>query len=109
MYRIKFSVVGCDGKTHTTTYPDYFKNKDDANKVISILKKYYPNDYTFKVEMEKYIVITWPESQELFDMEGFKDNCHLINDDKGLDKFGSSAYFVNEDWYNNIMDKLNIK
>ena len=53
MYIIKFSVIGCDGKIHTTTYPDSFKNKDDANKVVSNLKKYYPNDYSFKIEKDK--------------------------------------------------------
>ena len=45
-----------------------------------------------------YIVITWPEIQELMDKPGFSDNSYLINDDKGIDDFGSSAYFVDEDW-----------
>lgn len=48
--------------------------------------------------MDKYIVITWPDSQELMDKEWF-DECHLINDEMGLEKFGSSAYFVPEDRY----------
>jgi hypothetical protein len=47
---------------------------------------------------EKFIVVTWPESQNLMDLEGFEENCHLINDESGLDQYGSSAYFVNEDW-----------
>lgn len=47
---------------------------------------------------EKFIVVTWPESQNLMEYEGFEENCHLINDDSGLDQYGSSAYFVNEDW-----------
>lgn len=47
----------------------------------------------------KYIIIQWPESQHLFELPEFESNCHLINDDKGLDLYGSSAYFVNEDWY----------
>lgn len=46
-----------------------------------------------------YIVVTWPETQMLFEIDGFRENSYLINDDHGLDDFGSSAYFVNEEWY----------
>lgn len=46
-----------------------------------------------------YIVITWPDVQELFEVEGFRENSYLINDDKGIEDFGSSAYFVDKDWY----------
>lgn len=48
----------------------------------------------------KYIVIEFPESQYLFNIEDWKEHCHLINDDEGINKYGSSAYFVEEDWYN---------
>ena len=41
-----------------------------------------------------YIVVTWPEIQELMEEEGFKEHSYLINDDKGMEDFGSSAYFV---------------
>lgn len=29
------------------------------------------------------------------EIEGFRDNSYLINDEKGLEEYGSSAYFVN--------------
>lgn len=45
-----------------------------------------------------YKVIQWPDIQELMDKSGFEDNSYLINDDKGLDDFGSSAYFINLQW-----------
>ena len=48
----------------------------------------------------KYIIVQWPESQYLFDVDNWQEHCYLINDDNGLNKFGSSAYFVEEDWYN---------
>lgn len=54
--------------------------------------------------MKRYVVIMWPESQDLMDREGFEENCHLINDDKGLGEYGSSAYFVDENWLNNLSD-----
>ena len=46
-----------------------------------------------------YIVVTWPESQELFEIDGFREHAFLINDDKGMEIFGSSAYFVDKAWY----------
>lgn len=54
--------------------------------------------------MKRYVVITWPESQDLMDREGFEENCHLVNNDKGVDEYGSSAYFVDENWLNNLSD-----
>lgn len=45
--------------------------------------------------MEKeYVIITWPDSQELMDEEWFDDECILINEDPLLSQVGSSAYFV---------------
>lgn len=46
--------------------------------------------------MEEKIIITWPESQILFELEGFEDNCELLLD---TEKYGSSAYEVNKQWY----------
>ena len=45
-----------------------------------------------------YTVVQWPDIQELMDKPGTEDNSYLINDDKGLDDFGSSAYFINLQW-----------
>ena len=46
------------------------------------------------------VIITWPESQMLFELKGFHENCSLINGDIGLKVYGSSAYVVDEEWYN---------
>ena len=56
--------------------------------------------------MEKYVVVRWPESQELMEEKGFESHSYLINDDQGLEDFGSQAYFVEEDWYNRV-NRLN--
>lgn len=45
------------------------------------------------------IIICWPESQELMEFDGFRENCSLINGERGLDVYGSSAYLVDKDWY----------
>lgn len=52
---------------------------------------------------DKYIVVGWPESQDLMELEGFEDNSYLINDEQGISDFGYSAYFVSEDWLNTII------
>jgi hypothetical protein len=49
-----------------------------------------------------YAVVTWPESQALMELEGFEENSYLVNDEKGMEDFGSSAYFVDEDWLNSL-------
>lgn len=62
-------------------------------------------DYWFKLNREykdylitlldgSYKVVTFPEIQSYMEYEWFDDECHLINDDTGLEAFGSSAYFV---------------
>ena len=48
--------------------------------------------------MSKYVVITWPDIQYYMDIEGFDENSYLVNDEQGLEDFGSSAYFVDEEW-----------
>ncbi len=47
---------------------------------------------------ETYEIVCWPEIQSLLGIDGFKDNAYLINDDKGMNDFGNSAYFVNSGW-----------
>lgn len=45
-----------------------------------------------------YVPVMWPEIQDLMELEGFQDNSYLINDDKGMNDFGSSAYMINFKW-----------
>jgi hypothetical protein len=54
---------------------------------------------------DAYIIVQWPEIQHLMEIEGFRNNSYLVNDLEGIDKFGSSAYFVNINWLkdNNII------
>lgn len=52
------------------------------------------------MKQDLFIVVQWPEVQDLMDKEGFDENAFLINDEKGYIKFGDSAYFVNLNWYN---------
>ena len=51
-----------------------------------------------------YRIICWPDSQELMGLYGFRENCWLINGERGLDTYGSSAYLVDKDWYDEYAD-----
>ena len=62
--------------------------------------------------MENYIdefpsfteVVTWPESQMILEKEGALENCALINSDHGQEIYGSSAYRVNPEWYQKLLN-----
>lgn len=49
-----------------------------------------------------YEVVTWPESQDLMEKEGFRKHCELINSEKGIDMYGSSAYLVDKEWLEQV-------
>ena len=49
-----------------------------------------------------YVVVTWPSSQDLMEVEGFEDNSYLISDERGIRDFGPSAYFVDVKWLNDL-------
>ena len=60
------------------------------------------------MDKDTFEVVCWPESQMLMELDGFEENSYLVNDDKGLLEFGSSAYFVNRKWLEEIVE-LNTK
>ena len=56
--------------------------------------------------MKEFIVIQWPEIQLYMGIPNFREHSYLINDEKGLEDFGSSAYFVDKEWYEKADDFL---
>ena len=54
------------------------------------------------VDEDDFIIVQWPEVQELMDEEGFDTNACLANDEWTLEKYGSQAYFVNKKWLNSL-------
>lgn len=52
--------------------------------------------------MNKYVIVEWPDIQVLMTESGFNEHACLINDDEWVYKYGSSAYFVEEEWLNRI-------
>lgn len=53
---------------------------------------------------DKYILVQWPDSQELMDKPWFNE-CILAQDLEGHDEVGSSAYFVPENRIKELKDK----
>lgn len=49
--------------------------------------------------MTKYVLVKWPDSQELMDKTWFNE-CLLVQDIDGHTEVGSSAFMVPEDLYN---------
>lgn len=56
--------------------------------------------------MNKYIIVEWPDVQELMDKPGFEQNSSLLTFGHLLEEYGSSTYFVNEDWIDNLDDEI---
>lgn len=54
------------------------------------------------------LVVQWPESQELCELgEDWHEHCFLINDEEGLSVYGSAAYVVQSNWYNENCNNSN--
>lgn len=51
------------------------------------------------MENTEYILLLWPEYQEIMKKEDWRDNSYHCNDDKLLDSYGRDGYFVEKDWY----------
>lgn len=49
-------------------------------------------------DQDCYVVVSWPESQNLCEYEGFMDNCTFTMGDD----LPNSSYLVNKDWYSRL-------
>lgn len=54
--------------------------------------------------MALYEIIQWPQVQDLMDKEGFHENSYLVNDEQGINQYGSSAYFVKREWLDKTIE-----
>jgi len=53
----------------------------------------------------KYILVTWPDSQELMEKPWFHE-CIFVQDIQGHVECGSSAYMVPEERYNELYGRI---
>ena len=74
--------------------PDCSLEKVDADHVIKDIRLAKNDD-----DQNNFLVVEWPESQELMEYEGFMDNCTLLLSDG----FGSASYLVSKRWYGKLL------
>ena len=51
--------------------------------------------------MEK-VVVSFPNTENLENKDGFLENVELINSDKGVKLYGFGAYLVNKEWLEKV-------
>lgn len=56
--------------------------------------------------MSKYIRVEWPEIQKFMDISGWNQCYYGFSEDQEFDEDKPSCYFVPEDLYNKVMNKL---
>lgn len=83
-------------------YQDAIDNHGAKELELSEIISYLDFSSIKNSDDDCFVVIQWPEIQYLMDLDGFKENSHLINDEEGLNKYGSSAYFIKKEWLNLI-------
>lgn len=66
---------------------------NDDGIALKIWDKGYSEDELLGMD-----IVTWPESQDIMERSDYFDHCWLINDDEGLECYGSSAYVCESDW-----------
>ena len=72
-------------------------------RIESILDKYNKElKMLYNTYKDEFIVYPWYEVQELMELDGFKENSHVISD--LCEEYGNSAYFVRKRWLETIND-----
>lgn len=84
---------GAESWVDANFIPNGSLEKVDADHIIKDIRLVDNDD-----DQDSFMVVEWPESQELMDYEGFADNCTLILSDG----FGSASYMVNKNWYSQL-------
>lgn len=75
-------------------------DEEDEDEDLSDKLETYNGSYNKRtLKKEGLCIVCWPESQSLCEMDNFWEHAWLINDTYGLNRFGSCAYVVEEDWY----------
>lgn len=59
--------------------------------------------------MDKYILVTWPDSQDYMELSWFRKEAFLANPTEDNIDIGSSAYFIPIIRYNQVMKSLGLK
>lgn len=74
--------------------PDCLNTESETRHWISDVR-FIDNDDEYQ---ENFILVSWPECQELFEYENYQENCTFINGDS----LPCSTYLVNKEWYSRL-------
>lgn len=69
--------------------------RNSPNRSVQLVLTEYDEWQELYPEME---VVEWPDSQVLMEHKGFRSHSRLINGERGLKTYGSSAYLVETSW-----------
>ena len=92
--------VECDAVEAGTIYSPYTGEECEQNEPEE-LQLWDGSLDEDELASEGLEIVTWPDSQMVMERNGFRDHSWLINSEEGLDLYGSSAYVVETEWYNN--------
>lgn len=54
--------------------------------------------------MKDYVIVGWPDIQDIIDKEGFEDNAALIEPHYSMG-IGSSTYLVDREWFESLKEE----
>lgn len=74
-------------------------NETELEEYFDAVKSLIREEMT---EKHGNIILQWPESQEIIGKKGMENHCALINDEIGLEIFGSSSFIVDNEWFSHI-------
>ena len=75
--------------------PDCSLERVDADHIIKDIRLAGSDD-----DQDDFVVVSWPESQELMDYEGFYENCDFISGDT----IEPCSYLVRKNWYGKLLE-----
>ena len=75
--------------------PSCSLEKVDADLIIKDIRLAVDDD-----DQDAFVVVSWPESQELMDYEGFYENCDFISGDT----LEPCSYLVRKNWYGKLLN-----
>lgn len=76
-------------------------SEEELNRFINCARRFFKNIELHCKYSMRYILIEFPDVQEYMDLEGFEEHSSLAD----CYKFGSAAYFVEEEWLVKCLEK----
>ena len=76
--------------------PDCLIKYEDDHHIINDVRLVNDDE-----DQDSFVVVSWPESQDLCEYENYTDYCTFIMDDE----LPCCSYLVNKEWYSKLLNK----